>query len=88
VISKPDEAISATLDWRIGRLVFDQETLAEAADEFNRYNQTKIVVRGRARNIRVGGSFRQDNVESFASLIHEGFRVSVRKRGNEIIVSK
>jgi transmembrane sensor len=88
VASKPVQVITDELDWRRGRLVFNQETLQDAAAEFNRYNETKIVVRGKAKDIRVGGSFKADNLESFAWLIREGFHVSVRKRGNEIIVSK
>ena len=34
----------AATAWRTGRLIFDGETLAEAAAEFNRYNQVQIVV--------------------------------------------
>jgi transmembrane sensor len=35
---------AAVTAWRSGRLIFDGETLAEAAAEFNRYNQVQIVV--------------------------------------------
>jgi transmembrane sensor len=35
---------AAVTAWRSGRLIFDGETLAEAAAEFNRYNEVQIVV--------------------------------------------
>ena len=34
----------AVTAWRSGRLIFDGETLAEVAAEFNRYNKVRIVV--------------------------------------------
>lgn len=35
---------AAVTAWRTGRLIFDGETLAEAATEFNRYNEVQIVI--------------------------------------------
>jgi transmembrane sensor len=35
---------AAVTAWRTGRLIFDGETLAEAAAEFNRYNEVQIVI--------------------------------------------
>lgn len=35
---------AAVTAWRSGRLVFDGETLAEAAAEFNRYNEVQLVI--------------------------------------------
>jgi transmembrane sensor len=35
---------AAVTAWRTGRLIFDGETLAEAAAEFNRYNEMQIVI--------------------------------------------
>ena len=62
---------------RSGMLVFSQQTLGEAADQFNRYNNKKIVVDGAARRIRIGGSFKADNVDVFVLLLHRGFGLSV-----------
>ena len=47
VMAKPTR-YRQRLSWRSGMLVFNQQTLAEAADQFNRYNERQIFV-GRVR---------------------------------------
>jgi transmembrane sensor len=88
VVAKSPEDISRDLSWRSGLLVFNQQSLAEVADQFNRYNRQRIVVEGRARRIRIGGSFKADNIDGFTALLHQGFGLTVNKRGNDIIVSR
>jgi transmembrane sensor len=88
VFTKPDTDINSDLAWRSGMLVFNQQTLAEAAEQFNRYNNRKIIVEGNARRIRIGGSFKADNVEVFVLLLHRGFGLSVADQGKRIIVSR
>jgi len=73
---------------RSGMLVFKEQTLAEAADQFNRYNTRQILVEGNARKIRIGGSFKADNVDVFVLLLHRGFGLSVNDRGDRIVVSR
>lgn len=87
LVSRPADEISKELSWRRGMLIFNQESLAEAAAQFNRYNTKQIVVEGKARKIRIGGSFKIDNVEGFAALIHQGFGLSISEKGNRIVVS-
>jgi transmembrane sensor len=69
-------------------LVFNQQTLADAADQFNRYNTRKIVVEGAARHIRIGGSFKAQNVDVFVLLLHRGFGLSVDDQGERVVVSR
>jgi transmembrane sensor len=88
LIAKSPKDISNDLSWRGGMLVFNQQTLSEVAEQFNRYNNQQIVVEGGARRIRIGGSFRQDNVAGFAALLHQGFGLTVSRRGDDIIVSR
>jgi len=88
VFSKPDTDIDNGLAWRSGMLVFNQQTLADAAEQFNRYNSRKIIVEGKARRIRIGGSFKADNVEVFVLLLHRGFGLSVDNQGTRIVVSR
>jgi len=85
--SKPDHEISNDLSWRRGVLVFNQQTLAEVAEQFNRYNRRHIEVAGSARDIRIGGSFKADNVDVFVTLLHRGFGLSVDQQGDRILVS-
>jgi transmembrane sensor len=86
VMAKSD--IAADLSWRSGMLVFNQQTLGEAAEQFNRYNPRKLVVEGDARKIRIGGSFKADNVDVFVLLLHRGFGLSVNDQGKRITVSR
>ncbi len=86
--SKPDQEISNDLSWRRGVLVFNQQTLADAAEQFNRYNSRHILVEGSARKIRIGGSFKADNVDVFVQLLHRGFGLSVNEQGDKIVVSR
>lgn len=88
IITKPDSDIANDLSWRDGMLVFNQQTLAEAAEQFNRYNHRQILVEGPARKIRIGGSFKADNVDVFVLLLHRGFGLSVNEQGDTIVVSR
>jgi transmembrane sensor len=88
LLAKPDQDIANALSWRSGMLVFSQQTLAEAAEQFNRYNEKQILVEGDARKIRIGGSFKAGNVDVFALLLRRGFGLSVNDQGGRIVVSR
>lgn len=88
VKSKTDQRAVVAPSWLEGRLVFDQMTIAQVADEFNRYNHKKLVVADpTAAAIRIGGSFDATNVESFAHLIHSGFGLAVDSNDERILIS-
>jgi transmembrane sensor len=88
VESRSVEAVSIDLSWRQGLLTFDQTTLADAAEEFNRYNRRRLVVEPGAANIHIGGSFEAANVDAFARLLQQGFGLQVVESGGEIRVSE
>ena len=88
VFAKPQSEIVKDLGWRNGMLTFDQLPLAEVAEVFNRYNAKHMQVEGNARNIRIGGSFKADNVEAFVQLLRQGFGLSVKNQGDKIVVSR
>ena len=87
VIAKDEQAVRDELSWREGRLVFDQMTLAEVAERFNRYNGTQLVIEGAAAERRFSGSFDANNVDGFARLLHESFGLEVRNDGDRIVVT-
>ncbi|MFT3755205.1 MAG: FecR domain-containing protein [Pseudoxanthomonas sp.] len=81
-----DEAERA-LDWRSGLLSFDDTPLAEAAAEFNRYNTRKLVIADAdAAALRIGGSFRWNNVDAFARLLERGFPLRAEADGERIVL--
>ncbi|MFJ3044701.1 FecR family protein [Herbaspirillum chlorophenolicum] len=83
--TKTPSEIERQLSWRQGKLVLDQMTLADAAEEFNRYNNKKLVITDdTVAKIRIGGSFNVDNVEGFARLLSQGFGLKVKNGDKQI----
>ncbi len=79
------EEVKDELSWRHGVLTFDQFTVARAAAEFNRYNRRKIVVADpEAGAIRIGGTFKSDNIDGFVELLEEGYGLRIEKQGDEV----
>lgn len=75
------------LDWRNGFLDFNDTTLAEAVDEFNRYNRRKLVIGDPDTGaLRIGGHFRWSNVEAFVRLLELGFPVRAEARGDAVVL--
>ncbi|HSZ11441.1 MAG TPA: FecR domain-containing protein [Rhizomicrobium sp.] len=86
---KTPERLADEMGWRRGVLVFSHVTLADAADEFNRYNARKIVIAdSSAARMAIGGTFDKNNAESFAQLVHNLLGLRVDKRGDEIVISR
>jgi len=78
VISKSVAAIEDKLTWRDGRLVFAATSLAEVADEFNRYNHQQLVISDPAiAAIRISGTFKASNVEAFVRLLKQAYGLKV-----------
>jgi transmembrane sensor len=60
-------AIDKVTAWQRGQLIFDDTTLRDAANEFNRYGKRKLLIDPAVSNaIRVGGVFRLSDPSSFA----------------------
>jgi transmembrane sensor len=85
-ISKPESTlvtesapqnVEAELAWREGQLIFRNYTLAEAAAEFNRYNERKVVVSGKAAEVKISGSFKASNEDGFGRLLRDAYGLNV-----------
>lgn len=77
------------LSWRDGYVVFHGTPLAQAIDEFNRYNARKIVLADPSLDgLRVGGNFRLDNSTAFVRLMQQVFPVRVEQRTDGIVLSR
>jgi transmembrane sensor len=78
VVSKPVAAVEEKLTWRDGRLVFDGTSLAEVADDFNRYNHQQLLISDPSvAAIRISGTFKASNVEAFVRLLKEAYGLKV-----------
>ena len=87
VVREAAARVERSLAWRDGLLRFDRTPLSEAAREFNRYNERRLVVDGSAAAIPIGGSFRTSNAEAFARLLHEAYGLHVEYLPQEIKIS-
>ena len=77
------------LGWRRGVLVFDNTTLAIAAEEFNRYNRQKIVITDpAAARLAMVGTFPIHDVAAFTDAAEDIFKLRVENRGSEIVISR
>ena len=79
-------AIERQLAWREGRLVFVCEPLSQVAQEFNRYNLTKLEVDPLVAKVQVGGEFSATDVMGFVELmprLDEGIRWEHAPRNEE-----
>jgi len=74
--------------WTQQQLIFRRRPLGEVAEEFNRYNGTRVELRSPTlRNQEVTGTFRSDQVASFLNLLGgmPGVHVSTAETGAYVV---
>ena len=77
----------ALLSWRNGYIAFRDTTLADAVNEFNRYNTRKIVIDDDTiADIRIGGNFRANNTAAFLSLLQSGFPIAAEQDSDKVVL--
>lgn len=81
------EKVADQLGWRNGVLNFDRMTLGQAAAEFNRYNERKLVVDPAIAGTRIGGTFKTDNIDEFAALLRDAYGLRVEESAGQIKIS-
>ena len=76
------------LAWVAGRLVFDNESVADVIDEFNRYNVVQLHVASHELAQRaVSGVFDASEPESFIGFMQSVAPVNVRRAGQDITIA-
>lgn len=88
VTNVPAHQLVDALAWRQGKLVFSHATLAEAAAQFNRYNQTKLIVDPAIADRKITGTFEAGSVQSFASIAQYALGLHSEKKLGQIVISK
>jgi transmembrane sensor len=89
VTRKTPQELADELAWRRGALVFQSTRLADAVQEVNRYNRTKIVVADPSiAGMKFTGEIRSDNVEDFLDLAQAMMKLRVSREGNEFLISR
>ena len=75
--------------WRKGLLIFDNTSLADAAQEFNRYNAEKIVIANLGgKQFKLNGAIRINDREEFARLARNLFGLKVEERNNQTFIRR
>ena len=86
VAYEPDE-VSRRLAWRDREIILRNESLGDAAAEFNRYNDQQIVISDAAlKDAKLVGGFQVDQPETFARSVHAALNVPVSIRHDRIII--
>jgi len=80
--------IQRTLAWRDGEIALSGQSLAEAAAEFNRYNEQKLIIDPGLANEGLTGWFRTNEPQTFADAAARVLGAAVAINGNEIRVSR
>lgn len=77
------------LAWREGKIDLVGEALADAVNEFNRYNQRKIILEDdRFSGEEIDGLFRTDDPEGFALAVHQLLGIQVDFSDPKTIILK
>ena len=73
-----EERISRVTAWQHGEIEFDNESLADAVDNYNRYLSRKIVIDDpRLAGLRIGGRFSSADPEGFLQALALSLDVSI-----------
>lgn len=88
VVATLDENdLAKALEWQGVRLEFEDLPLAEVVAEFNLRNRRQLVIGDAAAGrLRVGGTFRADNVDAFVRLLKVSFNVIVERGPDDSLV--
>jgi transmembrane sensor len=87
VIAKVD--VDRATAWQTGKMFFDSEPLATAAERINRYSRQQIDVDPSAAAIRISGVFNAGDTHAFIEAVNAYFPVRIeRERDEEIRLTR
>ena len=89
VESLDQQEIARRLAWHEGMLLFNGQSLADVAAEFNRYNERKLVIADPAvGRLRIGGYFRATDLDSFVRVLQERFGIVAIREGTRTLLRR
>jgi transmembrane sensor len=87
VLAHREAEIDRVVAWRQRRLIFRNEALGVIADEFNRYNDTQIVIEGATTAARrVTAVFEADQPQALIAFLERDRELSVQSRGDRVVI--
>ena len=89
LIRKTPRELADALAWRRGMLVFRNTKLADAVREFNRYNQTKLVIADPSiSDVKITAELKADHYEEFLQFAQSVLKLRVAYEGNSVLISR
>ena len=89
VTKKSEQELENALAWRHGLLVFKYTPLSEAAAQFNRYNEKKLVIADPAvAQLTVYGTIPVNDLDGFIRVARSVLGLHVAANGNNIVISR
>jgi transmembrane sensor len=84
-----EQDVAATLAWRSGEILFVDEPLSSAVEEYNRHLTRKIVLADpRLSGLRVGGRFTADDPSAFLRALEATMNVRVTPSRQAMLLSR
>jgi transmembrane sensor len=83
-VAVPEEKLARDLEWQHGRIALDNETLGDAAWEFARYSEVRIIVDPTVSNRTVTGLFASNDPVGFAKAAASVLKLQMEVKGNEV----
>ena len=89
VSRRTPQELADELSWRRGVLVFRNARLADAVREFNRYNESKLVIADPAiADLKFTVEIKSDNFDGFVRVAQALLNVRADRRGNDVFLSR
>jgi transmembrane sensor len=86
---KTSDELANQLSWMHGLLIFKHTALGDAVSEFNRYNQTKLVIADPVvAALEIRGTFQTKDAALFARVVRAALKLHVENDGTEIVISR
>jgi transmembrane sensor len=83
-VAVPEEKLARDLAWQRGRIALENQSLEEAAGEFARYSETRIVVDPAVSDKTITGLFASNDPVGFAKAAAAVLKLRVEVRGSEV----
>lgn len=86
---EPLHELQNRLAWRSGMLVFEHATLAEVANQYNRYNREKLTIADAATaQLTISGTLPATDIGAFTRMATKLFNLRVDQHEGEVVVSR
>jgi len=83
-VAVPDDKLIRDLAWQRGRIALDNQTLEDAAEEFGRYSEVRIVVDPAVSDRTITGLFASNDPVAFAKAAAAVLKLRVEVNGSEV----